>query len=87
MSLKPQTLRKGTTIILDGVVAEKQELLELSETWNEKEENLFRKMLKQGGKFSIQGRKFIVEKKGEVLNSKGEKDGGIIKVPGLDSAF
>lgn len=87
MSLKPQTLRKGTTIILDGVVAEKQELLELSETWNEKEENLFRKMLKQGGKFSIQGRKFIVEKKGEVLNSKGERDGGVTKVPGLDSAF
>ena len=87
MTLKPQTLRKSSVVYIDGRLAEKQELLDLSETWNEKEENLFRKMLKQGGKFSIRGVKFIIDVKGGVLNSKGEKDGGVVQIPGLDSAF
>ena len=87
MSLKPQTLRKNTTVYLNEELADKQELITLSDTWSEKEEMLFRKMLKQGGKFSIQGNKFRIEKKEQVLTTKGEKDAGIIKIPGLDSAF
>jgi len=87
MTLKKQTLRKDTTVFLNEIVAGKDELIALSQTWNEREENLFRKMLKQGGKFSIQGNKFKVVKDEQIVTSKGFKDEGIIQIPGLDSKF
>ena len=87
MTLKKQTLRKDSVVFMNEVLAEKDELIALSETWSEREEMLFRKMLKQGGKFSIQGNKFRVERSQQVVNSKGEKDGGIVTVPGLDGGF
>lgn len=87
MTLKKQTLRKTSIVYINDRLAEKDELIELSETWNEREEILFRKMLKQGGKFKIQGAQFRIEITNQVLNSQGKKDGGVVKVPGLDSAF
>ena len=60
MTLKKQTLRKDTTVFMNDELPTKEELITLSESWSEKEENLFRKMLKQGGKFSVGGRKFFV---------------------------
>lgn len=87
MTLKKQTLRKDSVVYLNEVLAEKDELIALSETWSEKEEMLFRKMLKQGGKFSIQGNKFLITRAEQVVNSKGERDGGVITVPGLDGGF
>ena len=87
MALKPQTLRKDTLVYLNEELATKEELITLSEGWSEREEGLFRKMLKQGGKFSIQGNKFKVVKEEKVVNSKGFKDEGIIQIPGLDSKF
>lgn len=87
MALKKQTLRKGTLVYVNEVLAEKDELISLSEGWSEREEMLFRKMLKQGGKFSIRGSKFHITKEEQVTNSKGEKDGGIVQIPGLDSKF
>ena len=87
MSLKKQTLRKDTTVYLNEELASKETLITLSESWSEKEEMLFRKMLKQGGKFSIQGNKFKVVKEEQIVTSKGFKDAGIIQIPGLDSKF
>lgn len=87
MTLKKQTLRKSSTVYINDRLAEKDELIALSETWSEREETLFRKMLKQGGKFKIQENQFRIEVTNQVLNSKGERDGGVVKVPGLDSAF
>ena len=87
MTLKKQTLRKDTTVFMNDELPTKEELITLSESWSEKEENLFRKMLKQGGKFSIQGNKFRVVKEEQIVTSKGFKDEGIIQIPGLDSKF
>jgi hypothetical protein len=47
----------------------------MSEKWTEKEENLFRKMLKQGGSFSIRGVKFRISVPEQIYNNKGEVEG------------
>ena len=86
MALKPQSIRKGVVILLDKQEVDKQTILELSETWSEVQENFFKKMLKQGGEFKVKGRKFHVYPANKILNSNGEKDSGIIQIPG-DSRF
>ena len=86
MALKPQSIRKGVTILLDNQEVEKQTILDLSENWSESQENFFKKMLKQGGEFKIQGRKFRIYPANKVLNSRGEVDGGVTLIPG-DSRF
>ena len=58
----------------------------MSESWSEKRENFFRKMLQQGGRFRFDGKDFEVKLRERILNSDGEKDGGVIKIPG-DSRF
>jgi len=80
MALKPQSIRKNVQILLENKLTEKQTILELSENWTEQQENFFKKMLKQGGEFKI-----ILQN--QILTSKGEKDAGIITIPGLDSRF
>ena len=51
--LSKQTLRRGVVIESEGELLTKEEIISLSEQWNERQEMFFRKMLKQGGKFSI----------------------------------
>jgi len=87
MSLKPQSIRKDTTVYLNDELVEKTIIIELSESWSEKEEKLFRKMLQQGGKFKLQGNSFRIVKQEKMVNSKGFKDEGIIQIPGLDTRF
>tara|TARA_R100001509_G_C4746977_1_gene175059 strand:+ start:204 stop:464 length:261 start_codon:yes stop_codon:yes gene_type:complete len=73
--LSKQSIRKEHTILLEGVQMSKEEIIEISKDFNEKEENGFRKMLKQGGKISIQGKKFEIKKyEYKQRNSKGEFD-------------
>ena len=55
MTLKKQSIRKNQTILVDGIELSKDELITLSEGWSEIQENFFRKMLKQGGQFKING--------------------------------
>ena len=87
MSLKPQSIRRDTTIYLNDKLVEKDIIIELSESWSEKEEKLFRKMLQQGGKFKLQGNSFRIVKDEKIVNTKGFKDEGIIQIPGLDTKF
>ena len=87
MALKPQSIRKDTTVYLNDELVEKAILIELSESWSEREEKLFRKMLQQGGKFKLQGNLFRIVKEQKMVNSKGVKDEGIIQIPGLDTKF
>ena len=87
MSLKPQSIRKDTTVYLNDKLVEKDIIIELSESWSEREEKLFRKMLQQGGKFKLQGNSFRIVKEEKMVNSKGVKDEGIIQIPGLDTKF
>ena len=87
MSLKPQSIRRDTTVYLNDELVEKAIIIELSESWSEKEEKLFRKMLQQGGKFKLQGNSFRIVKQEKIVNTKGFKDEGIIQIPGLDTKF
>lgn len=87
MALKPQSIRKGMQILVENQPIEKQDLIKLSESWTEQQVNFFKKMLKQGGEFKIQGKKFKTLPPNQILTSKGEKDTGIITIPGIDSRF
>jgi hypothetical protein len=87
MALKPQSIRKGVKITLNGKEAEKQEIIDLSSTWTEKQINFFKKLLQQGGATKINGNSFIITPQDKVVDSTGNKDQGIIVVPGLDEKF
>jgi hypothetical protein len=87
MALKPQSIRKGVKITLNGKEAEKQEIIDLSSTWTEKQINFFKKLLQQGGATKINGNSFIITPQDKVVDSTGNKDQGIIVAPGLDEKF
>ena len=80
MSISPQSIRKGTTITFDGVEVNKQQIIEASESWSESQINFFKKMLKQGGGFKINGIHISTSPTETMLTSRGEKDGGIQQV-------
>ena len=82
MALSKQSLRKGVHIMVNDKLATKEELIEMSESWSEKREVFFRKMLQQGGKFTFDGVKFEIKIRERILNSIGELDGGIEQIPG-----
>ena len=86
MELTKQSLRQGVHVMINDVQATKEELIKMSESWSEKRENFFRKMLQQGGKTRFDGKDCEVNLREGILNSDGEKDGGVIKIPG-DSRF
>jgi hypothetical protein len=85
--LKPQSIRKGIVITINGKEAEKQEVIDLSKEWSEQQLNFFKKLLKQGGSTKINGVSFIILIQDKIVNSKGEKDPGIITIPGADMRF
>lgn len=87
MSLKPQSIRKGVKITLNGKEAEKQEIIDLSSNWTEKQVNFFKKLLQQGGATKINGNSFVITPPIQILNAAGDKDQGVIVVPGLDQRF
>jgi len=83
MALSKQSIRQGVHVLVDGVHATKEELITLSETWTEKKELFFRKMLQQGGKFKMDGKEFVVKIRENLqLRSDGTKDGGVVTIPG-----
>ena len=59
--LSKQSIRGNVKISLDNEVLTKDQILEFNKEWSEKEELLFRRMLKQGGAIKIKGRKFEIE--------------------------
>jgi hypothetical protein len=75
--LSKQTLRKGVVIESEGKLLTKEEIITLSDQWSENQEMFFRKMLKQGGKFSIKGRKFVISVPELIYNNKGEVEGAL----------
>ncbi len=61
MALKKQSIRSKHHITVEGKTVSKDTLITRSEDWNEIQENLFRKMLKQGGTFKVAGIKYKIE--------------------------
>jgi hypothetical protein len=82
MALTKQALRKGVHVIVNDKLTTKEELIEMSESWSEKREVFFRKMLQQGGKFKFDGTQFEIKIRERILNTLGEVDGGIEQIPG-----
>ena len=86
--LKKQSIRKHMTIHVNGSIIPKEELILISESWNEKQESFFRKMLKQGGSFKLNGVKYEINlERDSKTRSDGTKDSGIIIIPGEDGKF
>jgi hypothetical protein len=81
MPLTPQSIRKTVSIYLNGELVEKQIVLELSKDWSEAQINFFKKMIKQGGSFKINGNSFETKPPEPQLTSRGEKDTGVIVYP------
>jgi len=77
--LTKQAIRKGVTVFCRNKILTKDEIISLSEKWNEKEENFFRKMLRQGGRFNIQGTKFEITVPELIYNSKGEVEAALME--------
>ena len=73
--LSKQSIRKEHTIFLNRVKMSKEEIIEISKDFTENEEQRFRKMLKQGGTFTIKDKEFEIKKyEYKQRNSKGEFD-------------
>ena len=87
MPLTPQSLRSNIHIKLNGEYVRKPEIIALSEDWNERQLSYFRKLLQQGGNVRINGDLFEINITENILTSRGEKDGGIIIIPGTDDRF
>lgn len=85
--LKPQSIRKGVQITLNGKEAEKQEVIEMSSDWTVNQETLFRKTLQQGGEITIKGTLIRITIQEKMVTSAGLKDTGIIVAPGADARF
>jgi hypothetical protein len=81
--ISPQSIRKGITIKFDGIEVDKQTVIKASEEWKESHETLFKKLLKQGGSFKINGVLVEVRPEEKTFNSRGETDGGAPKVDPL----
>ncbi len=87
MALSKQSLRQGIHVLVNGVHATKEELITLSETWTEKKEIFFRKMLQQGGQFKMDNTEFIVKiRENTKMRSDSSVDQGVKQIPG-DSRF
>jgi len=85
--IKPQSIRSGVTIYVNGIQAEKSEIIALSNEWNERQETLFKKTLKDGGEITIKGVHLKVIPQEKILNYFGEKDPKHIIAPGADDRF
>ena len=83
MALKKQSIRSKHYITVEGKTVSKDVLITRSEDWNEIQENLFRKMLKQGGTFKVAGIKYKIEiKERNDLDSNRQAPVNLPPIPG-----
>ncbi len=75
--ISKQSIRAGVTIFTAGEKLDKDTIISKSEKWSDKEITFFKKMLKQGGRFSIKGEKFYITVPEQIFNNKGEVEGVI----------
>lgn len=72
MTLKKQSIRFNHIIYMNDshTPSSKDEIIELSKSWSENEEGLFKKLLQQGGNMKIKGNNFRVIKSEKILRLK-----------------
>ena len=73
--ISKQSIRRGVSIFTQGNLLDKDTIINKSEKWSDKEILFFKKMLKQGGRFSIKGEKFYITVPEQIYNQKGEIEG------------
>jgi hypothetical protein len=78
--LSKKSIRSDVKIYIDSQLVNKDYIINLSEKWSEKEEIIFRKLLKQGGNFAIQGKKFYIIPEEKFFRNDGKED-EIINLP------
>lgn len=73
--LNKQSIRSNKKIYIDKKRVEDKDLIvDLSKEWSEKQEIFFRKMLQQGGEFTLKGVNYLILVSEPIRNSKGELD-------------
>ncbi len=75
--ISKQSIRAGVSIYNAGEKLDKDTVIFKSENWSDKEILFFKKMLEQGGRFSIKGEKFYIIVPEQIYNNKGEVEGVI----------
>jgi hypothetical protein len=75
--ISKQSIRTGVSIFSAGEKLDKDTVIFKSENWSDKEVLFFKKMLKQGGRFSIKGEKFYITVPEQIYNNKGGIEGVI----------
>lgn len=83
MKLTKQSIRSNMVIKAHNIVMSKDELITMSHLWTDKQIAFFKKMIKQGGSFKINGVPFdaSVEQRSDI-KSDGNLAGPIVKIPG-----
>mgnify|MGYP003645246144 FL=1 len=76
--LSKQSIRGNIQIFINDELATKEQLIQLSKSWSDNEEILFRKLLKQGGRFKIKNQHYNILAEEQILNSKGQVDPNIV---------
>ena len=89
MKLTGHAFKRDSIVLLNGRPIDKKEVIKLSENWSETLIKQFKKLLKHGGEIFMEkeNQHFIIETDGPLLNSRGEKDGGIFKGPSIEDRF
>jgi len=72
-----QAIRKGVIIECNGKILTKDDIIAMGEKWTETQENFFRKMLRQGGNFTLLGNKFRISVPELIYNSKGDVEASL----------
>jgi len=73
--ISKQSIRRGVSISSQELILDKDSIINKAEKWSDKEVLFFKKMLKQGGRFSIKGEKFYITVPEQIYNQKGEIEG------------
>ena len=73
--ISKQSIRRGVSISSQENLLDKDTIINKSEKWSDKEILFFKKMLQQGGRFSIKGEKFYIIVPEQIYNQKGEIEG------------
>ena len=89
MKLTGHAFKRGSIVLLNGRPIDKKEVIKLSENWSETLIKQFKKLLKHGGEIFLEkeNQHFIIETDSPLLNSQGEKDGGMFKGPSIEDRF
>lgn len=71
--ISKQSIRNSVVVYCDGEKLTKDQLINLTLNWSEKETSLLKKILKQGGTFKIKGKSFNILALEILYDSKGHE--------------